>query len=132
MTDNDEGRPGEDQGAPDPQEPTTPQPYTLGWIGHERRKSEAERHLDRLIGERMPKPSGDRDEAHLDALESHLKATGEFYDQGSVWEESLRGQDGPVKPLPAPHLPPPKYDGPHGEKSRRGAHRSPRSWWRFW
>jgi hypothetical protein len=80
------------------------------------------RRLDKEIGRRMPEPSQDEDEAALDALEAHLKATGDYDPKGSAWRKPQQGQE--PTPSPARHLRPPGYGGPR--RARR------RAWWRFW
>lgn len=87
---------------------------------------QAGRRIDRVLGDWSVQgwAAQDPDERALDRLEAHLRATGELYPQGSVWQEPTQGVE-PVRPSPAHQLRPPEYRG------RRGAHRS-RRWWRFW
>lgn len=83
----------------------------------------AQRRLDHEIGRRMPEPGQDPDEDALDGLEAHLRATGGYSPDGSVWRKPRQGQE--PTPSPARHMRPPGYGGP-----RRAARR--RAWWRFW
>lgn len=80
-----------------------------------------QRRLDHELGRRMPSGQ-DPDEDALDGLEAHLKGTGGYSPDGSVWQKSKRGQE--PTPSPVGHLRPPSYGGPR--RARR------RSWWRFW
>jgi len=84
--------------------------------------ADTQRRLDHELGKRLPEPSDDPDEAILDALEAHLRGTGGYSPDGSVWRKPQQGQE--PTPSPARHLRTPGYGGPR--RARR------RSWWRFW
>jgi hypothetical protein len=78
--------------------------------------------LDHELGKRLPEPE-DPDEALLDGLEAHLRGTGDYSPDGSVWRPAPQGLP---KSLPrrARHAEvPPPYRGPRGRR---------RPWWRFW
>lgn len=68
----------------------------------------------------------------VDGVREHLRSTGEFYPEGSVWTPgSTRPADVPDVPGPSPArnggTEPPKYDG--GGRGRHGRARRRRGWW---
>jgi len=110
---DDEARPAEEQDGPEPGERRWRMRDPL---------EDAGRRLDHELGKRLPEPE-DPDEALLDGLEAHLRGTGGYSPDGSVWRPAPQGLP---KSLPrrARHAEaPPSYRGPRGRR---------RPWWRFW
>lgn len=107
-------------------------------VGEDPLKSTGER-LDKVLGDRphgyvMHPECFDMDEAALNRLEAHLKGTGEYSPEGSVWQKPVQGyEDHESWPTPGVQLPPPPYRGPaRGSDVRRGVHRRRRPRWKFW
>jgi hypothetical protein len=104
----DEGRPADDDRPPLPEEKLIERREAAL---HQILEEALKRHRDAVLGGAPP----DRDEAVLDALESHLRATGEFNPDGSVWRRMDQDEYAP-----------PNYTGP---RTRKGAHRTSRTLW---
>jgi hypothetical protein len=146
----DDGRPGEDQGG------LSPQDAAAKAEAEERARKRAHElyeatqdelgtngtgeplgvpyAADRLLGDRASEAlPGDQDEAALARLEAHLRATGEYSPDGSVW----RMPDIQASPAHQGALDPPEYAGPDERATGRHRESTPgkagrRRWWHRW